>query len=77
MGAIAVLQYTDQPSDGEAYLSCWLPSAALRILRDPSSQLAGIMKQGGLMIRARPWARNLRSDHGMVKSDSSENHILH
>ncbi len=77
MGAIAVLQHTDQPSDGEAYLSCWLPSAALRILRGPSSQLADIMKQGGLMIRARPWARNLRSDHEMVKSDSSENHILH
>ncbi len=77
MGAIAVLQHTDQPSDGEAYLSCWLPSAALRILRGPSSQLADIMKQGGLMIRARPWARNLRSDHEMVKSDASENHILH
>jgi len=77
MGAIAVLQHTDQPSDGEAYLSCWLPSAALRIVRGPSSQLADIMKQGGLMIRARPWARNLRNDHEIVKSESSENHILH
>jgi hypothetical protein len=77
MGAIAVLQHTDQPSDGKAYLSWWLPSAALRIVRGPSSQLADIMKQGGLMIRARPWARNLRNDHEMVISESSENHILH
>ena len=77
MGAIAVLQHTDQPSDGDAYLLCWLPSAALRIACGPASQLADIMKQGGLMIRARPWARNLRSDHEKVKSESSENHILH
>lgn len=77
MGAIAVLQHTDQPSDGEAYLSCWLPSAALRIVRGPSSQLADIMKQGGLMIRARPWARNLRNNHEIAKSEPLENHILH
>ena len=77
MGAIAVFQHTDQSSDDDAYLSCWLPPAALRILRTPISQLADIMKNGGLIIRARPWARNLQNDHEMVASNSSENRILH
>ena len=76
MGAIAVLQETDQPSDGDAYLSCWVQPATLRVLRGPASQLAGIMKQGGLMIRARPWARNLHSNHEMVEYAIPENRIL-
>ena len=77
MGAIAVLQQTDQPSDGDAYLSCWVPPAALRILRGPTSQLADIMKHGRLMIRTRPWALNLHNNHEMALSNSSENRILH
>ena len=76
LGAIAVLQHMDQPSDSDPYLSFWIPSAALRILRGPTSQLAHIMKQGGLMIRTRPWVRNLRSDHEMVGSDFPANHTL-
>ena len=77
MGAIAVIQRTNQPSDGDVYLSYWMPPAALRILQGPTSQLAGIMKKGGLTIRARPWALNLHSDHEIALSTSSENRVLH
>ena len=77
MGAIAVLQQTDQPSDGDAYLSCWVPPAALRFLRGPASQLADIMRHGRLMIRTRPWVLNLHNNHEMALSNSSENRILH
>ena len=76
IGAIAVLQYTDQVSDSNAYLSRWMPSAALRILRGHTSQLADIMKKHGLLMRARPWARNLSSDHEMVASKIPENRTL-
>ena len=76
MGAIAVLQHTDQTSDSDAYLSCWIPPAALRILRGPTSQLTDIMKQGGLMIRARPWARILHNDHEMLEPEFPEKRIL-
>ncbi len=76
MGAIAVLQHTDQVLDSNAYLSRWMPSAALRILRGPTSQLADIMKKGGLVIRTRPWALNIESDHEMVVSTIAENRTL-
>ena len=77
MGAIAVLQHAGQPSEGDAYLSCWIPSAGLRVLRGPTYQLADIMKHGGLMIRVRPWALKLHSDHELALSNSSDNRILH
>jgi len=76
MGAIAVLQHTDQVLDSNAYLLRWMPSAALRILRGHTSQLADIMKKQGLLMQARPWARNLSSDPEMVVSKIPENRIL-
>ena len=76
MGAIAVLQLTEKVSDSDAYLTFWMPSTALRILRGPTSQLADAMKKSGLIIRARPWARNSLSKHEMDVSVFPENRTL-
>lgn len=54
MGAVAAWQRENDPLSGNAYISSWLPSTALRVMRRPAFQLAKTLRQGNLIIRLRP-----------------------
>ena len=61
MSAIAAWQHGLSLYDGDIYLECWAKPATLRILRPTARKLATILKQGGVLIRPRPWSLKLLS----------------
>ena len=56
MAAIAAWQHGTSSHDGDIYLKCWAKPATLRILRPAAQLLAKALKDGGLLIRPRPWS---------------------
>ena len=56
MAAIAACQHGSSLNDGDIYLKCWAKPATLRILRPAAQLLAKALKDGGLLIRPRPWS---------------------
>ena len=56
MAAIAAWQHGSSQHDGDVYLECWAKPATLRILRPTAQLLAKTLKEGGLLIRPRPWS---------------------
>jgi hypothetical protein len=56
MAAIAAWQHGSCKYDGDIYLECWAKPATLRILRPTAKLLAKTFKDGGLLIRPRPWS---------------------
>jgi len=56
MAAIAAWQHGFSQHDGDIYLECWAKPATLRILRPTAQLLAKTLKEGGLLIRPRPWS---------------------
>ena len=58
LAALAAWQREPESRDGEAYLRCWLPTAGLRLVREPMQHLAITLAGVGLMIRPRPWVLN-------------------
>ena len=56
MGAIAAWQHGTGQHDGDVYLEYWAKPATLRILRPAARTLAKALKEGGLLIRPRPWS---------------------
>jgi len=74
MAAIAALQHGSNLNDGDIYLECWAKPATLRILRPVAQLLAKALKDGGLLIRPRPWSL---SPHLSNKSNiSSDMHSI-
>ena len=56
MAAIVAWQHGSSSDDGDIYLECWAKPATLRILRPAAQLLAKALKDGGLLIRPRPWS---------------------
>ena len=56
IAAIAAWQHGSCKHDGDIYLECWAKPATLRILRPTAQLLATTLKDGGLLIRPRPWS---------------------
>jgi len=56
LGAIAACQSTLDSHAGDAFLDCWMPPTALRVVREPIHQLAMALREARLMVRPRPWA---------------------
>ena len=56
MAAIAAWQHGSGQYDGDIYLEYWAKPATLRILRPAARTLAKALKEGGLLIRPRPWS---------------------
>ena len=56
MAAIAAWQHGSGLCDGDVYLQCWARPAILRILRPIVRMLAQALKEGGFLIRPRPWS---------------------
>ena len=61
MSAIAAWQHGSSPHDGDIYLECWAKPTTLRILRPIARTLAIVLRDGGVLIRPRPWSLNLPS----------------
>ena len=77
LGAVASYQSVDTLAVSDPYLSLWLPTTALRIVREPTMQLASILKKGGLILRPRPWALNVKRDNFRTRVTSVDNHTVH
>ena len=56
MAAIAAWQHGSSQHDGDIYLKCWANPATLRILGPTAQLLANTLKEGGLLVRPRPWS---------------------
>lgn len=61
MSAIAAWQHGSSPYDGDIYIEYWAKPATLRILRPIARTLATVLREGGILIRPRPWSLNLLS----------------
>ena len=61
MSAIAAWQHGSSPYDGDIYLGYWAKPSTLRILRPIARTLATVLREGGILIRPRPWSLNLLS----------------
>ena len=72
MAAIAAWQHGKGPYDGDIFLQCWAKPAILRILRPVARMLAEALKEGGVVIRPRPW-----SLHQISNESQSINSDLH
>lgn len=77
MGAIAAWQHDVDPSAADAFLSAWLPSAALRIARTPTAQLAQSLKCAGLVIRRRSRVAHTAPKHVPHENDVSRAVTVH
>jgi hypothetical protein len=77
MGAVAAWQKEIDPLIGNAYISSWLPPAALRIICLPAHQLAKTLKQGNLNISLRPWLSEFKPENRATPSIYRQNRYLH
>ena len=77
MGAVAAWQKEIVPLIGNAYISSWLPPAALRIICLPAHQLAKTLKQGNLNISLRPWVNDFIPENKTIPSSHNQNRYLH
>lgn len=77
MGAVAAWQKEIDPLIGNAYISSWLPPAALRIICLPAHQLAKTLKQGNLNISLRPWVNDFIPENKTIPSSHNQNRYLH
>jgi hypothetical protein len=77
MGAVAAWQNEIDPLIGNAYISSWLPPAALRIICLPAHQLAKTLKQGNLNISLRPWVNDFIPENKTIPSSHNQNRYLH
>ena len=62
IGAFAAYQSSENHTNGDEYLSLWLPPASLRIARGSAFKLANSFYDGGLMLRPRPWTQAISID---------------
>lgn len=72
LGVISAWQQGHGKDQGTALLSSWLPLAAIRIIQDPASTLAHVLKCSGLIIRPR-CGRPLEA-RGDVKASTMQVH---
>ena len=77
MGAIAIYQCEANLGDSDPYLRFWLPPAALRIVREPTMQLANTLKKGRLVLRPRPWILNVSADKLEAPLNFAESPTIH
>ena len=77
MGAVAAWQRENDPSIGDIYIRSWLPLTALRVMRQPSLQLARMLQQGNLIIRLRPWICDLPFENEISPPNYNQNWSVH
>ena len=77
MSAIAAWQHGSSPHDGDIYLECWAKPATLRTLRPIARTLATVLREGGVLVRQRPWSLNLFSPRRQSTRNELQSVTIH
>ena len=77
IGAFAAYQSSENHTNGDEYLSLWLPPASLRIARDSAFKLANSFYDGGLMLRPRPWTQAISIDNHDCLQEPTNRYSVH